>query len=211
MFNHAWQGYLDHAWPADELRPLSCSKNDGFGGYALSVIDALDTLVVLGNLTEFADKVRWLVESDKGAFTDLDRRVSVFETNIRILGGLLSAHLLAERLLTNHGPGPPNPSFHYGGELLDMARNLAERLLPAFDTPTGVPYNEINLKRGVNRQSGHATCPAASGTLVLEFGLLGVLTNDCRLIEVAHRAMAGTWRFRSVHDLVGTLLDINTL
>eukprot|EP01065_Artemidia_motanka_P027204 TRINITY_DN32422_c0_g1_i1.p1 TRINITY_DN32422_c0_g1~~TRINITY_DN32422_c0_g1_i1.p1 ORF type:complete len:1227 (+),score=363.49 TRINITY_DN32422_c0_g1_i1:67-3681(+) len=201
MFQHAWQGYLDHAWPADELRPLSCSKNDNFGGYALSVIDALDTLVVMANVTEFAAQVRWLTKSDIGKFHLLDRRVSVFETNIRVLGGLISAHMLAERLI---------PKQEYGGELLRMAEQLGEQLLPAFDTPTGVPYNEINLRKGVNHRAGHVTCPAASGTLILEFGVLGAITGECKYIEAAHRAMTGTWRFRSKHNLVGTILDIYT-
>eukprot|EP01062_Namystynia_karyoxenos_P083217 TRINITY_DN9529_c0_g1_i1.p1 TRINITY_DN9529_c0_g1~~TRINITY_DN9529_c0_g1_i1.p1 ORF type:complete len:1313 (+),score=357.79 TRINITY_DN9529_c0_g1_i1:155-3940(+) len=201
MFQHAWQGYLDHAHPADELRPLSCTKNDNFGGYSLTVIDALDTLVLMGNLSEFAAQVKWLTESGRANFHQLDRRVSVFETNIRVLGGLVSAHLLADRLLG---------SREYNGALLGMAVRLAEQLLPAFDTPTGVPYNEINLKHGVNHQAGHVTCPAASGTLILEFGVLGAITGECRFIEAAHRAMTGTWRFRSKHNLVGTMLDINT-
>eukprot|EP01035_Chromulina_nebulosa_P048586 gene48586-65940_t len=62
----------------------------------------------------------------------VDGEVSVFETSIRLVGGLLSAH---------HACGDP--------VLLAKARDLADRLLPAFDTPTGMPYPYINLKTGV--------------------------------------------------------------
>eukprot|EP00755_Sulcionema_specki_P023636 Sspe_Gene.79372::Locus_49760_Transcript_1_1_Confidence_1.000_Length_891::g.79372::m.79372/K10085/EDEM2; ER degradation enhancer, mannosidase alpha-like 2 len=185
MFQHAWDGYMRHAWPADELMPLSCRKNDNFGGYALTVIDSLDTLVMFGNLAEFSSKVQWIVDNVR--FENLNRKVSVFETNIRIMGGLLSGHLLAEKYM---------PPWQYNGGLLRLARDLAIRLLPAFDTPTAVPYNEINLMHGVNHAQGHATCPAAAGTLLLEFGLLGVLTGECYFIEAAHRGMEGIWRFR---------------
>eukprot|EP00659_Diplonema_papillatum_P003959 gene3959-6133_t len=168
MFNHAWTGYKRNAFPADELRPLSCSKNDAFGGYALTVIDTLDTLVLLGQVDEFAEMVAWLIKNID--FKKLNRKVSVFETNIRVLGGLVSAHVLAQQLL---------PPWQYSGELLAMSRQIADKLLPAFDTPTGAPYNEINLAFGVDHKHGHTTCPAAAGTLLMEFGYLGALTGDC--------------------------------
>ena len=48
MFHHAYDSYLRHAYPYDELRPLSCSGVDTWGSYSLTLIDALDTLAVLG-------------------------------------------------------------------------------------------------------------------------------------------------------------------
>eukprot|EP01064_Diplonema_japonicum_P031592 TRINITY_DN5706_c1_g1_i1.p1 TRINITY_DN5706_c1_g1~~TRINITY_DN5706_c1_g1_i1.p1 ORF type:complete len:1357 (+),score=344.31 TRINITY_DN5706_c1_g1_i1:2-4072(+) len=197
MFGHAWGGYMEYAFPADELRPVTCTKNDNFGGYALTVIDSLDTLLIMGNATEFKEMSRWI--SKNIDFKKLNRRVSVFETVIRVLGGLLAAHAAAERM----GYTTADKDV-----LLTQAKVLADRLLEAFDTPTGVPYNEINLFTGVNHGQGHTTCPAAAGTLLLEFGVLTALTDDCRYLEVAHRAMDGVWKFRSSHNLVGTILDI---
>ena len=97
MFHHAYEGYLRHAYPYDELRPLSCDGVDTWGSYSLTLIDALDTLAVVGNHSEFR-RVYRLVASERVDF-DSDINVSVFETNIRIVGGLLGAHLMAKRYL----------------------------------------------------------------------------------------------------------------
>ena len=106
MFTHAYDGYMRYAFPHDELKPLSRTWTDslvelgnaqhvtraGYTGVALTLIDSLDTLAVLGNATEFARGVRWV-----GAHVSFDQDIDVhvFETTIRLLGGLLSAHLLA--------------------------------------------------------------------------------------------------------------------
>lgn len=67
--------------------------------YALTLIDALDTLVIIGNISEFSKNIRWLEEN---LTFDKDYNVSVFETNIRILGGLLSAHFLATEYMSDY-------------------------------------------------------------------------------------------------------------
>ena len=94
MFHYAYDGYLRHAYPYDELRPLSCDGVDTWGSYSLTLIDALDTLAIMGNYTEFRRVYKLL--SKRNDF-DANINVSVFETNIRIVGGLLSAHLLARK------------------------------------------------------------------------------------------------------------------
>ena len=66
---------------------------------------------------------------------DTDVWVSVFETNIRVLGGLVSAHVLAVHVQRAYGAVP-----WYRDQLLLMATDLATRLLPAFNTSTGIPY-----------------------------------------------------------------------
>jgi mannosidase alpha-like ER degradation enhancer 3 len=99
------------------------------------MVDTLDTLYILGNFTEFDRAVEEVIRKINFA---IDRNVSVFETNIRVVGGLLSAHIFAEeRMATGR-----SDAHHavYRGELLHMARELADRLLPAFDTPTGIPF-----------------------------------------------------------------------
>ncbi|VAH64601.1 unnamed protein product [Triticum turgidum subsp. durum] len=128
MFYHAFDGYMQHAFPLDELRPLSCQGEDSLGGYALTLIDSLDTLALLGDKERFAAGVEWV---GKNVRFDINKTVSVFETNIRILGGLLSAHLIA----SDYATGMEIES--YDGQLLHLSVDLAQRLLPAFDTPTG--------------------------------------------------------------------------
>lgn len=83
LFYHAYEGYLQYAYPLDELQPLTCRGVDTWGSYSLTLIDALDTLVVLGNHTEFKRVANLLMSMS----FDTDINVSVFETNIRIVGG----------------------------------------------------------------------------------------------------------------------------
>lgn len=98
MFQHAYDSYLRYAYPYDELRPLSCDGMDTWGSYSLTLIDALDTLAIMGNYTEFNRVVDILLKKQN---FDIDNNVSVFETNIRIVGGLLSAHLLSHKWVYN--------------------------------------------------------------------------------------------------------------
>ena len=105
--------------------------------------------------------------------TDFDANinVSVFETNIRIVGGLLSAHLLARKAGVKLEAGWPCT-----GPLLRLAEDAAKRLLPAFDTPTGMPYGTVNLRNGVPNGETPVTSTAGVGTVVIEFGALSRLT-----------------------------------
>jgi mannosidase alpha-like ER degradation enhancer 2 len=200
MFYHAYDNYMLHAFPHDELLPLSCHYVDNFGSYALTLIDSLDMLAVLGNRTEFTRAVGLLKEH---LSFDSDTVISVFETNIRVMGGLLSAHLLAL-----------DPSLHlmptYDGCLLEMALDLGKRLLPAFDTPTGLPYGSVNLRSGV--QSGETTISstACAGTLLLEFATLSRLSGNGEYERVAKRALVALWSRRSEMGLVGGHIDIVT-
>ena len=73
MFYHAYKGYMQHAFPMDDLAPITCKGKNPFGGIALTLIDALDTLVVLGDRAEFANAVHWLT-----ANLTFDRDVRVY-------------------------------------------------------------------------------------------------------------------------------------
>lgn len=92
MFVHAYDSYLAHGWASDVLAPISCQGEDGWGGIALTLLDTLDTLAIMNNASEFERGVRFCVEQ---LSFDKDETVSLFETNIRALGGLLSAHAFA--------------------------------------------------------------------------------------------------------------------
>lgn len=187
----AWGQYRAHAWGKDDFLPVSGGnksfplKNHHLG---LSLIEAMDTLWVMGLDAEFADALTWVkAECD----FDVDGEVSVFETNIRLVGGLLSAH---------HACGDP--------VLLAKARDLADRLLPAFDTPTGMPYRYINLKTKAVRDP--ATNPAETGTIIAEFGTLSRLTGDDRYMKAAKRAMVAMYDRRSKLGLLADKIDATT-
>jgi len=200
MFQHAYDSYLRHAFPFDELRPLSCDGMDTWGSYSLTLIDALDTLAVMGNNTEFR-RVYDIVA--KRTDFDANINVSVFETNIRIVGGLLSAHLVARKAGVQLEPGWP-----CNGPLLALAEDVAKRLLPAFDTPTGMPYGTVNLRHGVPDGETPVTCTAGVGTFIVEFGALSRLTGNQVYEDTAMRAMRSLWHHQSNIGLVGNHIDI---
>src|SRR5260370_10552630 len=143
---HAWQGYERHAWGHDELRPVSETPRDWYGSPLLMTpVDALDTLLLMG-LDDEAARARELIAS-RLSF-DQDLSVKNFEITIRMLGGLLSSWQMT---------GDPR--------LLRLAEDLGTRLLPAFASPTGMPYTFVNLKTGATpRPRSH---PAQTPTLPL--------------------------------------------
>ncbi|KAL9696371.1 hypothetical protein quinque_015656 [Culex quinquefasciatus] len=201
MFQHAYDGYLKYASKYDELRPLSCDGVDTWGSYSLTLVDALDTLAVMGNYSEFRRVVRLLEQKS----FDSDINVSVFETNIRIVGGLLSAHLMSHKAGVELEEGWP-----CNGPLLRLAEDVAKRLLPAFDTRTGMPYGTVNLKYGVPYGETSVTCTAGIGTFVVEFGALSRLTGDPIYEEVALNALYSLYNHRSSIGLFGNHIDVQT-
>lgn len=219
MFFHAYDNYLDHAYPADELMPLSCKgrvrghqPNRGdidecLGSFSLTLIDSLDTLAVIGAIDEFSEAIK-LVLRDVQFNADLT--VSVFETNIRVLGGLLGAHFAAEYLRDS---GHPLLQW-YKDELVEMATHIGDKLLPAFNTTTGIPYSRINLRHGINntrgRITGDTTCTACAGTMLMEFAALSRLTGNPDYELKAHLAMEALWDSRHhINNLVGTVINVH--
>ncbi|MGH0124495.1 UNVERIFIED_CONTAM: hypothetical protein FKN15_077180 [Acipenser sinensis] len=134
---------------------------------------------------------------------DSDVNASVFETNIRVVGGLLSAHLLSKKAGMELEAGWP-----CSGPLLRMAEEAARKLLPAFQTPTGMPYGTVNLLRGVNPTETPVTCTAGVGTFILEFSTLSRLTGDPVFEKVARKALRELWKTRSDIGLVGNHIDV---
>ncbi|GJM86799.1 hypothetical protein PR202_ga02691 [Eleusine coracana subsp. coracana] len=216
MFYHAYDNYMAYAFPHDELKPLTRSFTDSlselgnlnlehlpqdYNGSALTLVESLSSLVVLGNLTEFERGVLWLSEN---LTFDVDARINLFECNIRLLGGLLSAHLLAKDYISQLKDGL------YHDQLLHLAVNLGNRFLPAFETPTGLPYAWINLKYGVMENETTETSTSGCGSLILEMGALSRLSGDSRYEAAALRALRKLWSMRSSLNLVGTTLDVLT-
>jgi len=210
VFYHAYDSYLEHAFPKDELQPISCGGRDTWGAFSLSLVDALDTLLVLGNKTEFARVAKYLATT---MHFDYDMNVSVFESNIRIVGGLISGHLLAGTQVPRYMLTPDilPPGWPCEGRLLELAVELADKLMPAFDTNTGMPYGTVNLANGVPHGETTITCTAGVGTFLVEFGSLSDLTGDPKYMEAANKAMDALWKYKSkVTGLLGNHLRVDT-
>ena len=351
MFYRSYNAYMEYSFPAAELLPLTCQPGtfDLIRLPALTLIDALDTLLVLGDSLEFAKSVERLRQFDfqhkfkdgGGGIFAVNQNVSVFETTIRVLGGLLSAHQMAVAYLRNKeapqtssnphtkssdnklplvslkevysdpednylipsedvlqillehqqksaagsqhpqagadgtclvsGQAPEagssndeiqppdagsssinnnidwrehcgagvlsledcaaaksaskvvnhtaaailrkqrlerEPQWEYDGFLLELALDIGERLLPAFETRTGIPYGTVNLLHGVPSGETTVASLAGGGTLSLEMELLSRLTGDLRFGRAAKLAIRGLWLRRSPLQLLGKHIDI---
>ncbi|GLY80128.1 glycoside hydrolase family 47 protein [Actinoallomurus iriomotensis] len=190
---HAWGSYRRYAWGHDQLLPVSGGHSEFFDSahpVGLSIVEALGTLYFMGLDDELADGVRWV--RDHLDFAGVDADVQVFETNIRMVGGLLSGYLCTgERAL------------------LDQARTIADILLPCFtESPTGLPYRRVNPSTG--DITGNVNVLAEVGTIIAEFGTLSRLVHDSRYFDAAKKALRAVYDRRSGLDLVGTEINIET-
>ncbi|CAK5284806.1 unnamed protein product, partial [Mycena citricolor] len=165
-FKHAWRAYSRDAFGSDEYHPLSRrgSNLTSAGGIGYTVIDAIDTMLVMGLDTEYRQARRWVAEK-----LDFDKNgeVSTFETTIRVLGGLLSAYALA-------------PSEDDKKLFLARATDLGERMLPVFNSPSGLPYSFVNLAERKGKPEpglGMLVSTAEAASLQLEFRYLAHLTD----------------------------------
>ncbi|KAL0478045.1 ER degradation enhancer, mannosidase alpha-like [Acrasis kona] len=211
MFMHAYNSYMNNAFPQDELKPLSCTGMKTWGNYSLTLVDALDSLYVVGETQEFINGVRYVIDNIN---FDYNLTVSVFETNIRILGGLLSTHMLLKYNLLK-SDDVDNFDLRgldkYQDELLSLAADLGDRLLLAFDTETGIPFGMVNLKYGVPIDESIITSTAGAGTFLIEFGVLSSLTGDPKYLRSAKIASQALFERRSKSlGLVGNHINIRT-
>ena len=186
---HAWQGYKQYAWGHDALNPLSRQPRDWYAhSLLMTPVDALDTLIIMGLKPE-ADEARELIATQLSF--DQDMSVQNFEITIRLLGGLLSSYELSG-----------------DARLLAKAEDLGQRLLPVFDSPTGLPYTHVNLHTG--QVDGKLSNPAETGSLILEFGMLSRLTGKPVYFDKAKRALVETYRRAAPSGLVGSAIDVET-
>ncbi|HEY8480962.1 MAG TPA: glycoside hydrolase family 47 protein [Spirillospora sp.] len=188
-----WKAYKRYAWGHDHLLPVSGGHGEFFDAehpVGLTIVEALDTLYLMGLDAELAEGVRWVKENLD--FSRVNANVQVFETNIRMVGGLLSGHLATgERAL------------------LDHAKKIADILMPCFEqSPTGIPYRFVNPSTG--EISGDTNVLAEVGTIITEFGTLSRLTGDPRYYRAAKKAMKAVIDRRSDLGLLGTEIDVET-
>ncbi|KAI0095160.1 glycoside hydrolase [Irpex rosettiformis] len=173
-FQHAWHAYERDAMGADEYHPISHTGTNltEAGGIGYTVADSIDTMLIMGLREEYERAREWVEE--KLDF-DKDGEFNTFETTIRILGGLLSAYYLTEDDL-----------------FLKKAVDLADRILPAFDTESALPLSLINLgqRKGVKDPwNPNLVSTAEVSTLQLEFKYLSELTENETYWEKAEHVM----------------------
>ncbi|ORY82536.1 glycoside hydrolase [Protomyces lactucae-debilis] len=171
-FVESWQAYVDHGFGHDEYKPISKKHKDMVpGGMGWIIIDSLDTMLLMG-LTEYVPQARKWIEQHS---FDIDAEVNVFETTIRMLGGLLSAfHLTGDQLY------------------LTQAIDLGDRLLGAYKTESGIPTASVNLKTGEpvrSHDDGGASSTAEVTTLQLEMKYLSFLSGNPEYGIASERVM----------------------
>ncbi|GAB1319029.1 alpha-1,2-Mannosidase [Madurella fahalii] len=171
VFARCWRSYKEHAWGSDELAPVSGGRRDHFGGWAATLVDSLDTLWIMDMKAEFSEAVS-AAEAINFTHTDL-REVNVFETNIRFLGGFLSA-------------------FDLSGDarLLRKAVEVGDMLYKAFDTPNRMPITRWDIHaaaRGEKQVAPSHLALAEIGSLSMEFTRLSMLTGDAKWFDAVQR------------------------
>lgn len=173
VFQHAWSGYKDRAWLKDEVAPISGGFRNNFGGLAATLIDALDSLWILGLRRDFKEAVDAVAEID---FSRSEETIiNVFEYTIRYLGGLLGAFEISEREYP---------------VLLDKAIEVGEMLYAAFDTSNRMPVTRWEWKlsaAGQELQAADGCLVAELASLSLEFTTLSRLSKDDKYYDAIQR------------------------
>ena len=194
--DHAWSGYRKMAFGSDEIRPVSGLFNNPFNGWGASLIDALDSLWIMGKTEEFEEALTIVGKTD---FTwSLRADIPVFETTIRYLGGLIAAYDVSGKKYRI---------------LLDKAVELAEVLYGIFDTPNRMPqtyYRWMPAQVARPTRAGVRAVLAEIGTLDLEFTRLAQLTGEPKYYDAVARITDALEEFQNRTRLPGmwpTTLD----
>jgi len=188
-FLHVWHSYRERGLGHDGLNPTTGLFSDPCGvPLAATLVDSLDALWLMGEEEEFERAAEWAAQN---VSFDRDAVIDTAAAATRFLGGLLSAYQIS------------------GDErLLELARDMGDRLLPAFASPTGLPYASVNLKTG--RPSRPRTTPGNVGVLALELGLLARLAGEPEYARPAQAALFLLWERRSALGLPGGGIDVET-
>ncbi|OJD27023.1 hypothetical protein ACJ73_01585 [Blastomyces percursus] len=186
----SWDDYARHAWGRDIYRPRSKNGEDMVkGGLGWIIVDSLDTLMIMNLTSRVQNARKWIHTS---LHYDQDHAVNTFETTIRMLGGLLSAHYLSTTYphlaaIEDDDVGSPGEDLY-----IEKATGLADRLLGAFESPSGIPYASINLNTSVGVQShtdNGASSTAEATSVQLEFKYLAKLTGEPNYWEKVEKVM----------------------
>ncbi|ORY07453.1 glycoside hydrolase [Basidiobolus meristosporus CBS 931.73] len=193
-FQHAWKGYSEQAFGFDEYHPLTQNGTNMIPkGIGYTIIDSLDTILLM-NLTSEYDMAREWIQTRLDFNQTSD--VNVFETTIRVFGGLLSAYHLSNDSL-----------------LLEKAVDLGDRLLGAFESPSGIPYASVMLDTGKGvaaHFNGGASSTAEATTLQLEFKYLSYLTGNKKYWNAVEKVMEVMEKLEKLDGLVPIFISPET-
>ncbi|OAL53545.1 mannosyl-oligosaccharide 1,2-alpha-mannosidase IC [Pyrenochaeta sp. DS3sAY3a] len=174
-FMRAWTAYKQEAWLKDEVQPMTGMSNNQFGGWGATLIDSLDTLWIFDMKDEFQEAVDAALTVDFNNPPD-NKDISIFETTIRFLGGLLSAYEL---------PGCRDT------RVLDKAIEVGDMLYHAFDNPNRTPIGKWDPKMvlldGIDPTPPDKESLVSIGSLTMEFTRLSQLTGDMRYFDAVQR------------------------
>jgi len=124
---YAWDAYTKYASGFDELLPLTAAGINDWYGWGVTVVDGIDTAIVMG-LTAVVEQQLALIEKIDFTTTKYGP-VEIFDTNIRYLGGLLSAYDLLKS-----GQFPNHYNQHQVDALLKQAISLGRHTLLIADS-----------------------------------------------------------------------------
>lgn len=166
----AWGNYKEFAWLRDELKPQTGGAKDTFGGWAATMIDALDTLWLMGMKREFKEAVQAVVTIDWAAYKGTS--CNMFETTIRHLGGILSAYDLSKE-----------PA------LLEKAVELGDMLYAGFDTPNHLNPFWLHFDKAKNGKlkADKQQSAASVASLSMEFTRLAQLSQNDKYYDAIAR------------------------
>ncbi|KAJ7636885.1 glycoside hydrolase family 47 protein [Roridomyces roridus] len=195
-FLYAYKAYQHYGLPHDEVRPMTAEGVDDFHGWGVTMFDSLDTMWLMGLEDLFYDTVEDIDGTD--FYMDVDEHAHFFEVVIRYLGGLLSAYALSE-----------DP------RLLKLADDLGRKLLPAFDTPSGIPLYGVNTKTGGIRNGGrkdNSVCLAEALSNQVEFKYLAHITGKSKYYMATERPMKLMYGTENImyDGLLATMWNVNT-
>ncbi|TWI94544.1 mannosidase alpha-like ER degradation enhancer 2 [Mucilaginibacter frigoritolerans] len=188
-FVRTWLAYKQYAWGHDVLLPITKTNADWYKeSLHISPIDAYSTMQVM-KLDKYAKEVEQYIK-DSVSF-DKDIYVKTFEVNIRVLGGLLCMY-----------------QYTNDPRILAQTKDFGDRMLKAFNSPTGIPYYWVNLKTGAVKGSQVNTAEAAS--YMFEMGILSYYTKNPAYYQAAKKANLCIWNKRSKINLVGNVINNET-
>ncbi|KAI9821573.1 MAG: mannosyl-oligosaccharide alpha-1,2-mannosidase [Thelocarpon impressellum] len=189
----SWDAYDQHAWGFDEYHPVSKTGRQMVPkGLGWIIVDSLDTLMIM-NLTSRLSHARdWVATALN---YDQDHEVNTFETTIRMLGGLLSAHYLSTTFpemapLIEVGEGSAAEDLK--DVYLEKATDLADRLLGAYESESGIPFASVNLqtRKGIpSHADGGASSTAEAASLQLEMKYIAKLTGEKNYWDKTEKVM----------------------
>lgn len=187
-FLFSWKGYTKYSWGSDENSPITNIPRNTRNGWGATIVDGLDSLYIMGfekefnEAKEFVSKINWASSKEP---------VQLFETVIRYLGGFLSAYDLSQDAV-----------------FLNKAIELTNLLLPAFDTPTGIPYQFMNFTSGMPIKSPIA-CLAEIGSVQIEFTRLSELTGDWKYHQIGQRVYDSYVNMNNMNGIYPHLINVN--